>query len=221
MIASALESIEGFRDKWPFAARYARVNGWRMHYVDEGAGDPILLLHGNSTWGYLYRDVIPPLVSAGYRVIVPDMIGFGLSEKPAREQAHSLDAHIANLTGLLRQLDLQRLTVVCHDWGGPTGLGFAMSNPARACADRHEHLGMADAAGRIPHPPVPLAHDARAAGRALSAGPSQCPGAARGVSVRRRPRQIPARGAGRLRGRPARCRDPNSDMGVAALDPPR
>jgi pimeloyl-ACP methyl ester carboxylesterase len=134
MIASALESIEGFRDKWPFAARYARVNGWRMHYVDEGAGDPILLLHGNPTWGYLYRDVIPPLVSAGYRVIVPDMIGFGLSEKPAREQAHSLDAHIANLTGLLRQLDLQRLTVVCHDWGGPTGLGFAMSNPARVRA---------------------------------------------------------------------------------------
>ena len=62
MIASALESIEGFRDKWPFAARYARVNGWRMHYVDEGAGDPILLLHGNPTWGFLYRDVIPPLV---------------------------------------------------------------------------------------------------------------------------------------------------------------
>jgi pimeloyl-ACP methyl ester carboxylesterase len=134
MIASALESIEGFRDKWPFAARYARVNGWRMHYVDEGAGDPILLLHGNPTWGYLYRDVIPPLVSAGYRVIVPDMIGFGLSEKPAREQAHSLDGHIANLTGLVRQLDLQRLTVVCHDWGGPTGLGFAMSNPGRVRA---------------------------------------------------------------------------------------
>ena len=62
------------------------------------------------------------------------MIGFGLSEKPAREQAHSLDGHIANLTGLVRQLDLRRLMVVCHDWGGPTGLGFAMSNPERVRA---------------------------------------------------------------------------------------
>jgi hypothetical protein len=77
---------------------------------------------------------IAPLVNAGHRVMVPDMIGFGLSEKPAREQAHSLDGHIANLTGLVRQLDLQRLTVVCHDWGGPTGLGFAMSNPGRVRA---------------------------------------------------------------------------------------
>ncbi len=105
-----------------------------MHYVDEGDGDPIVLLHGNPTWGFLYRRVIPPLVEAGHRVIVPDMIGFGLSEKPAREQAHSLDGHIANLTGLVRQLDLNRLTVVCHDWGGPTGLGFAMSNQERVRA---------------------------------------------------------------------------------------
>ena len=90
----SLGRIEGFRAKWPFAARYARVNGRRMHYVDEGAGDPILLLHGNPTWGFLYRDVIPPLVNAGHRVIVSDMIGFGLSEKPACEQAHSLDGHI-------------------------------------------------------------------------------------------------------------------------------
>lgn len=129
-----MREFEGFRDKWPFAARYARVNGWRMHYIDEGAGDPVLLLHGNPTWGFLYRDVIPPLLDAGRRVIVPDMIGFGLSEKPAREQAHSLDGHIANLTGLVRQLDLGRLTVVCHDWGGPTGLSFAMSNPERVRA---------------------------------------------------------------------------------------
>ena len=98
------------------------------------SGDPILLLHGNPTWGFLYRSVIPPLVNAGHRVIVPDMIGFGLSEKPAREQAHSLDGHIANLAGLVRQLDLRRLTVVCHDWGGPTGLGFAMSNLERVRA---------------------------------------------------------------------------------------
>src|ERR1700721_675573 len=69
--------------QWPFRPRYARVNGWRMHYVDEGTGDPVVLLHGNPTWGFLYRDFVAPLTAAGYRVVIPDMIGFGLSEKPA------------------------------------------------------------------------------------------------------------------------------------------
>ncbi len=119
------------RAKWPYAPRFADVNGWRMHYVDEGEGDPVVLLHGNPTWGFLYRDFIGPLVASGRRVIVPDMIGFGLSEKPTREQAHTLDGHTANLTALMRQLDLSRIMLVCHDWGGPTGLSFAMSNPER------------------------------------------------------------------------------------------
>lgn len=123
-----------FRAQWHYLPRYANVNGWRMHYVDEGEGDAVVLLHGNPTWGYLYRDMIGPLVNSGRRVIVPDMIGFGLSEKPVREQAHSLDGHIANLTALMRQLDLKRVTLVCHDWGGPTGLSFAMSNPNRVRA---------------------------------------------------------------------------------------
>lgn len=114
--------------EWPHRARFALVNGYRMHYVDEGQGDPVVLLHGNPTWGFLYRKFIGPLTLAGYRVIVPDMIGFGFSEKPSREQAHSLDGHIANLTALLRSLQLERVTVVCHDWGGPTGLGYALSN---------------------------------------------------------------------------------------------
>lgn len=119
------------RAQWPYQPRFAQVNGWRMHYIDEGTGDPVVLLHGNPTWGYLYRDFIGPLVAAGYRVIVPDMIGFGLSEKPTSEHAHTLDGHIANLTGLLRQLDLTGITMVCHDWGGPTGLGSALSNLQR------------------------------------------------------------------------------------------
>jgi pimeloyl-ACP methyl ester carboxylesterase len=122
------------RDRWLYSPHYANVNGWRMHYIDEGKGDPVVLLHGNPTWGFLYRDMIGPLVNSGRRVIVPDMIGFGLSEKPTREQAHCLDGHIANLTALMRQLDLKRITLVCHDWGGPTGLSFAMSNPARVRA---------------------------------------------------------------------------------------
>jgi pimeloyl-ACP methyl ester carboxylesterase len=117
--------------QWPYRRRYANVNGWRMHYIDEGEGDPVVLLHGNPTWGFLYRHMIALLVASGRRVVVPDMIGFGLSEKPTRENAHSLDGHTANLTALMRQLDLTRITLVCHDWGGPTGLSFAMSNHAR------------------------------------------------------------------------------------------
>jgi haloalkane dehalogenase len=124
----------GIREQWPWQPRFARVNGWRMHYIDEGTGDPVVLLHGNPTWGFLYRDFVEPLTRAGHRVVIPDMIGFGLSEKPTREEAHSLDGHIANLTQLLRQLDLRRITLICHDWGGPTGLGFALSNPRRVAA---------------------------------------------------------------------------------------
>ena len=134
MTQDIFELAPSVRAKWPFAARYARVNGWRMHYVDKGDGDPVLLLHGNPTWGFLYRDVIGPLVQSGRRVIVPDMIGFGLSEKPTREHAHTLDGHTANLVSLVRQLGLTRVTMVCHDWGGPTGLSFAMSNPDRVRA---------------------------------------------------------------------------------------
>jgi len=131
MMPDGLDLPAFIRDKWPYAPRFARVNGWRMHYVDEGKGDPVVLLHGNPTWGFLYRDVIGPIVKSGRRVIVPDMIGFGLSEKPAREYAHTLDGHSADLVALVRQLDLSRITLVCHDWGGPTGLSFAMSNPER------------------------------------------------------------------------------------------
>jgi haloalkane dehalogenase len=120
--------------QWPYAPRFVQVNGWRMHYVDEGAGDPVLLLHGNPTWGFLWRKAMPPLLAAGHRVVVPDQIGFGLSEKPTREHAHSLDGHTANLTALVRRLDLRRLTVVCHDWGGPTGLAFALANPEQVRA---------------------------------------------------------------------------------------
>jgi haloalkane dehalogenase len=125
------ELPEAIRAQWPYRPNFVRVNGWRMHYVDEGESDPVVLLHGNPTWGFLYRDFVRPLTQAGRRVIIPDMIGFGFSEKPTREDAHSLDGHIADLVALVRDLDLQRITLVCHDWGGPTGLGFALANPER------------------------------------------------------------------------------------------
>src|ERR1700739_522749 len=121
-------------EEWPYEPRFKRVNGWRMHYIDEGTGDPVVLLHGNPAWGFLYRRFIEPLTAARSRVLVPRRVGFALSEKPVREQAHTLDGHIANLTALLRQLDVRNATMVCHDWGGPTGLGFALSNSDRVRA---------------------------------------------------------------------------------------
>jgi pimeloyl-ACP methyl ester carboxylesterase len=116
---SPVQSGHFVHEEWPYQPRFNRVNGWRMHYIDEGAGDPVVLLHGNPAWGFLYRKFVKPPTATGRRVIVPDMIGFGLSEKPVRKQAHSLDGHVANLTSLLRQLDVRNATMVWHDWGGP------------------------------------------------------------------------------------------------------
>src|ERR1700720_1237358 len=125
---------ESVRAQWPYRPRFVRVNGWGKHYVDEGAGAPVILLHVNPTWGFLYRDFIGPLTRAGHRVIVPDMIGFGLSEKATREDAHRLDGHIAELRALRRGPTHPRITLLWHDWGAPPGLGFSLSNLARVRA---------------------------------------------------------------------------------------
>lgn len=77
------------RDQYPFPAHYLKVNGRIMHYLDEGSGEPILLLHGNPTWPFLYRKFIPILVAAGYRVLSPDLIGLGMSEKPCNDYSYS------------------------------------------------------------------------------------------------------------------------------------
>src|SRR5258708_19665244 len=84
---SPVQSEHFVHEEWPYQPRFKRVNGWRMHYVDEGVGDPVVLLHGNPAWGFLYRKFIKPLTAAGRRVIIPDMIGFGLSAKPPRHPA--------------------------------------------------------------------------------------------------------------------------------------
>jgi pimeloyl-ACP methyl ester carboxylesterase len=124
------------RSRFPYRSRFASVNGWRMHYIDEGPADAraVLLLHGNPTWGFLWRDVIGPLLTAGHRVIVPDQIGFGLSEKPRTHGVHTLDNHIANVVALLDALDLRDVVLGCHDWGGPTGLGAVLTRPHRVTA---------------------------------------------------------------------------------------
>ncbi|MFO1082149.1 MAG: alpha/beta fold hydrolase [Reyranellaceae bacterium] len=120
---------ETFGGTWPFAPHFFDGNGFRMHYVDEGRGEPIVCLHGEPTWGYLYRRFIPPL-AAGHRVVVPDHMGFGKSATP-RDRAYTLKTHVENLAGLLADLDLRDVTFVAQDWGGPIAAAYTLRHPER------------------------------------------------------------------------------------------
>lgn len=113
---------------FPWTQKSLLVNGRGMAYLDEGPPDarPILLLSGNPTWGFLYRDFIEPLTTAGYRVIAPDWIGAGYSDHPRIDAALTLAHHIADLVSLLDQLQLRGFVLVCQDWGGPQGIGAAL-----------------------------------------------------------------------------------------------
>ncbi len=118
---------------YPFAPHYVAIDGLRMHYVDEGPADaePVLLLHGEPSWSYLYRHMIPVFVAAGYRAIAPDLIGFGRSDKPVRRRDYTYARHVGWMRGLLDALNLQNITLVCQDWGGLIGLRLAAENEAR------------------------------------------------------------------------------------------
>jgi cis-3-alkyl-4-acyloxetan-2-one decarboxylase len=124
-----IPAYETFGGTWPFMPRFFDGNGFRMHYIDEGSGDPIVCLHGEPTWGYLYRQFIPSL-SETNRVIVPDHMGFGKSETP-QSREYSMKAHVDNLTNLIESLDLQNITLVMHDWGGPIGAAFTLRHSDR------------------------------------------------------------------------------------------
>jgi haloalkane dehalogenase len=116
---------------WSYAPRYADQDGLRMAYVDEGAGDPVLLLHGEPTWSYLYRKLIPALAARG-RVVAPDYLGFGRSDKPTDRGWYSYDSHYRSIERLAcEELDLRGLTVVVQDWGGPLGFRLAVTHPDR------------------------------------------------------------------------------------------
>jgi len=115
---------------WPYKACFVEQGGLRMHYVDEGEGDPILLLHGEPTWAFLYRKMIPRL-SALRRVVAPDYFGFGRSDKPTDPDWYSYDAHYRSIEELCDQLGLTRLTIVVQDWGGPLGLRYAVEHEER------------------------------------------------------------------------------------------
>jgi len=118
---------------FPYAPNYLEWDGLRTHYVDEGPKDaPVaLLLHGEPTWSYLYRKIIPPLLAAGYRCVAPDYIGFGKSDKVTDDNWYVIDRHIERLAGLIERLDLQNITMMVQDWGGPIGLINAVEMPER------------------------------------------------------------------------------------------
>jgi pimeloyl-ACP methyl ester carboxylesterase len=122
-----------FEGSWPYEPRWFESADGRMHYVDEGPRDarPVVMLHGNPTWGYLYRNFIPTLVEAGHRAIVPDHLGFGRSDKPERPELYTISRHAQRMEQLLESLDLREATVVPQDWGGPIGLYWASRHPER------------------------------------------------------------------------------------------
>ncbi|HZQ34933.1 MAG TPA: alpha/beta fold hydrolase [Dehalococcoidia bacterium] len=118
---------------FPWEQKVLTVNGRTMAYIDEGERDgrPVLLLSGNPTWGFLYRDFIAPLTAAGYRAIAPDWVGAGYSDHPRIDAQLTLAHHIADLAALIDQLDLRGFVVVGQDWGGPQGVGAALQRVER------------------------------------------------------------------------------------------
>ena len=119
---------ETFEGTWPFAPKYFNGNGFQQHYVDEGSktAETIICLHGEPTWGYIYRNFIPQL-SDKYRIVVPDMMGFGKSETPQNKE-YTLKTHVENLDNLIKYLDLKNITFVGQDWGGPITGAYAIRN---------------------------------------------------------------------------------------------
>ena len=118
---------------YSFEPHYVDIAGLRMHYVDEGPAtvDPVLLLHGEPSWSYLYRHMIPPLANAGIRVIAPDLIGFGRSDKPSKKEDYTYAVHVDWMQQFVVSLDLHNITLFCQDWGSLIGLRVAAANQHR------------------------------------------------------------------------------------------
>ncbi len=152
---SRFAHLEGY----PFEPHYldvaaADIEPLRMHYIDEGPkdGKPVVLLHGEPTWSYLYRTMIPPLVAAGHRVLAPDLIGFGRSDKPTRTEDYTYLRHVQWVTSWLTTLDLRDVTVVVQDWGSFIGLRIAAER-----SDRFAKLFIANGFLPIADRPTPPA----------------------------------------------------------------
>ena len=141
-------------EDFPYAPRYVEVadpdgGALRMHYVDAGPPEaaPILCLHGQPTWSYLYRKMIPPLADAGHRVVAPDFIGFGRSDKPSERSDYTYARHVDWLKSFLDALDLNDITLFCQDWGGLIGLRAAAEQPGRFARIVAANTGLPDAEG--------------------------------------------------------------------------
>jgi len=141
-----ISSTETFNDTWPYEPRFCSAAGFQQHYVDEGEGETIICLHGEPTWGYLYRNMIEPLAK-DYRVIVPDHMGFGKSETPTNRD-YTLKTHTENLSALIDDLELNSVTLVMQDWGGPIGTAFAIRNPEKV--SRLVYMNTLAGYGKVP-----------------------------------------------------------------------
>ncbi len=120
--------ISGFKELYPFESHFLKIEGHNYHYIDEGAGETVVMLHGNPTWSFYYRNLITALKDSGYRAIAPDHIGCGLSDKP-QDYDYTLSKHISNFECLVEILGLKNITLVVHDWGGAIGMGYATKHP--------------------------------------------------------------------------------------------
>lgn len=119
---------EDFKDLYPFASNYIKRNTFNYHYLDEGQGEPVIMIHGNPTWSFYFRNLVKALRNT-YRVIVPDHIGCGLSDKPSdQEYRYDLANRVDDLENLVNHLDLTNITLILHDWGGMIGMAFILRN---------------------------------------------------------------------------------------------
>ncbi len=124
------DALAGLPD-YPFTQQYREVDGLRLAHIDEGEGAPVIFMHGEPTWSFLWRKVIPPVRDAGFRCIAPDLAGFGGSDKPTDIGWYSYDEHTEQTASLLEELDISGATIVVHDWGGPIGLRLAVEQAER------------------------------------------------------------------------------------------
>ena len=142
------EILQGLPD-FPYEPRFRQVGDLRLSHIDEGDGAPVVMWHGEPTWSFLWRKVLPPVRDAGFRVICPDLVGFGRSDKPVDRDWYSYDRHVDMAATLLEDLDLRGATFVVHDWGGPIGLRLAVEHP-----DRVDRLVILDTGLTTPDRPM-------------------------------------------------------------------
>lgn len=126
--------ISGFKDIYPFESRFLKIEnlngggGLGYHYIDEGSGEAVVMLHGNPTWSFYYRNLVTALKDSGYRALAVDHIGCGLSDKP-QDYEYTLENHIGNFEYFIEKKGLKNVTLVVHDWGGAIGMGYAVRHP--------------------------------------------------------------------------------------------